>query len=81
MVRRKQCEPQDILLQAEKAQRGNLAAGRARKVAVRECVEETKSPNANTGVIRITGRGITAELPQDISPKLLMVLLKGPSSC
>ena len=35
----------------------------------------------NTGVIRITGRGITAELPQDISAELLTVLLKGLSSC
>ena len=33
------------------------------------------------GVIRITGRGITAELPQDISPELVTALLKGLSSC
>ena len=33
------------------------------------------------GVIRITGRGITAELPQDISLELLTALLKGLSSC
>ena len=45
------------------------------------CVEETKAPTANTGVIRIAGRGITAELPQDISPELLTALLKGLSSC
>ena len=32
-------------------------------------------------VIRINGRGITAELPQDISPELLTALLKGLSSC
>ena len=50
-------------------------------VAVRECIEETKSPNAKVGVIRITGRGITAELPQEISPELLTALLKGLSSC
>ena len=31
--------------------------------------------------IRINGRGITAELPQDISPELLTALLKGLSSC
>ena len=36
---------------------------------------------AAKGVILITGRGITAELPQDISPELLTVLLKGLSSC
>ena len=36
---------------------------------------------AAEGVIRITGRGIIAELPQDISPELLTALLKGLSSC
>ena len=50
-------------------------------VPVRECVEESKAPTANAGVIRITGCGISAELPQDISPELLTVLLKGLSSC
>ena len=50
-------------------------------VPVRDSVEETKAPTANTGVIRITGRGITAELPQDISPELLTAFLKGLSSC
>ena len=49
-------------------------------VPVSAC-EETHTPTANTGAIRITGRGITAELPQDISPDLLMALLKGLSSC
>ena len=37
--------------------------------------------DAAEGMIRITGRGITAELPQDISPELLTTLLKGLSSC
>ena len=50
-------------------------------VPVRDSVEETKVLTANTGVIRINGRGITAELPQDISPELLTALLKGLSSC
>lgn len=50
-------------------------------VPVRDSVEETNIPTANTGVIRITGRVITAELPQDISPELLTALLKGLSSC
>ena len=36
---------------------------------------------SNTGVIRISGHGITAELPQDISPELLAAFLKGLSSC
>ena len=36
---------------------------------------------AAEGVIRIAGRGIAAELPQDISPELLTALLKGRSSC
>ena len=36
---------------------------------------------AAEGMIRITGRGITAELTQDISPELLTALLKGLSSC
>ena len=49
-------------------------------VPVRDSVEETP-PTYNTGVIQITGRGITAELPQDISPELLTALLKGLSSC
>ena len=49
-------------------------------VPVSAC-EETHTPPANTGVIRINGRGITAELPQDISPELLTALLKGLSSC
>lgn len=39
------------------------------------------SMSAAKGMIRITGRGITAELPQDISPELLTALLKGLSSC
>ena len=34
---------------------------------------------AAEGVIRITGHGISAELPQDISPELLTALLKGLS--
>ena len=50
-------------------------------VPVRDSMEETKAPTDNTGVIRITGRGITAELPKDISPELLTALLKGLSSC
>lgn len=50
-------------------------------VKVRDSVEETKATTANTGVIRINGRGITAELPQDISAELLTALLKGLSSC
>ena len=50
-------------------------------VPVRACVEETKAPTDNTGVIRITGRGITAELTQDISPELLTAILKGLSPC
>ena len=50
-------------------------------VPVRDRVEETKATTANAGVIRINGRGITAELPQDISPELLTALLKGLSSC
>lgn len=50
-------------------------------VSVRDSVEETKVLADNTGVIRISGRGITAELPQDISPDLLTALLKGLSSC
>ena len=49
-------------------------------VPVRDSVEETP-PTANAGVIRITGRGIIAELPQDISPELLTALLKGLPSC
>ena len=32
-------------------------------------------------LIRISGGGITAELPRDISPELLATLLKGLSSC
>lgn len=50
-------------------------------VPVRDSVEETKAPTVNAGVIRITGRRITAELPQDISAELLTALLKGLSSC
>ena len=50
-------------------------------VPVRDGLEETKALTANTDVIRITGRGIIAELPQDISPELLTALLKGLSSC
>lgn len=33
------------------------------------------------GLIRISGHGITAELPRDISPELLATFLKGLSSC
>ena len=50
-------------------------------IPVRDSVEETKVLTANAGVIRITGRGISAELPQDISAELLTALLKGLSSC
>ena len=50
-------------------------------VPVSACVEETHTSPANAGTIRITSRGITAELPQDISPNLLTTLLKGLSSC
>ena len=50
-------------------------------VPVKAYVEETHAPTTNAGIIRITGRGITAELPQDISPDLLTALLKGLSLC
>ena len=50
-------------------------------VPVRDSVEETEAPTDNTGVIRITGRGIAVELPLDISPELLTVLVKELSSC
>lgn len=50
-------------------------------VAVSQNTDANISSTANTGIIRINGRGITAELPQDISPELLAVLLKGLSSC
>ena len=50
-------------------------------VPVSACVEEMHAPTANAGTIRITSHGIIAELPQDISPELLTVLLKGLSSC
>lgn len=41
-----------------------------------------RNPNAfDSGLIRISGGGITAELPRDISPELLATLLKGLSSC
>ena len=50
-------------------------------VPVRDSVEETQVLTDNTGVIRISGHEITAELPQDISPELLTALLKGLSSC
>ena len=50
-------------------------------VLVKACDEETHAPTANASTIRITSRGITAELPQDISPELLTALLKGLSSC
>ena len=50
-------------------------------VAVSQNTDVNISSTANTGIIRINGRGITAELPQDISPELLAVLLKGLSSC
>lgn len=36
-------------------------------VPVRDIVEETKYPTANTGTILITGRGIAAELLQGLS--------------
>ena len=35
----------------------------------------------DAGLIRISGGGIAAELPRDISPELLATLLKGLSSC
>ena len=50
-------------------------------VSVRDSVEETESLTDNTGVIRITGRVIAVELPMDISPELLTVLVKELSSC
>lgn len=50
-------------------------------IPVRDSVEETKALTVNAGVIRITGHGITAELPHDISPEVLTALLKGLSSC
>ena len=50
-------------------------------VPVRDSVEETKATTASAGVIRINGCGISAELPQDISPELLTALLKGLSPC
>ena len=50
-------------------------------VAVKQNTDMNILSNANTGLIRISGRGITAELPRDISPELLATLLKGLSSC
>lgn len=50
-------------------------------VAVSKNIGENIVSASNTGVIRINGHGITAELPQDISPELLAEFLKGLSSC
>ena len=81
MVRREKLEHKDILLQVEKAPGSGNKARTAEIVPVRDSVEEKKAPTDNTSVIRITGHGITADLPQDISPELLTALLKGLSSC
>ena len=42
---------------------------------------QRNSAAVDSGLIRISGGGITAELPRDISPELLATLLKGLSSC
>ncbi|MGN0492389.1 MAG: IS66 family insertion sequence element accessory protein TnpA [Acutalibacteraceae bacterium] len=50
-------------------------------VAVKQNTDMNTLSSENTGFIRISGRGITAELPQNISPELLTTLLKGLSAC
>ena len=50
-------------------------------VAVSQNTDVNILSTVNTGLIRITGCGITVELPQDISLELLAMLLKGLSSC
>ena len=50
-------------------------------VALNNAACGSKQSSENPKTIRITGRGIIAELPQDISPELLTAILKGLSSC
>ena len=82
---RRWCEEKDLSTKAfyyrlRKLREAAIKQEQHEIVPVRDSVEETP-PTDNAGVIRINGRGITAELPQDISPELLTALLKGLSSC
>ncbi len=43
--------------------------------------EEQNRHTENKEVIRISGHGITAELPADVSPELVTALMKGMSLC
>ncbi len=50
-------------------------------VEVRAEAEEQNRHTENKEVIRISGHGITAELPADVSPELVIALMKGMSLC
>ena len=72
--------PKTYYYRLRKLRDGALKQEQHEIVPVGGRIGETNT-TANAGVIQITGRGITAELPQDISAELLMALLKGLSSC
>ncbi len=50
-------------------------------VEVRAEEDEQNSHTENKEVIRISGHGITAELPVGVSPELVTALMKGMSLC
>ncbi len=50
-------------------------------VEVKAEAEEQNRHTENKEVIRISGHGITAELPTDVSPELVTALMKGMSLC
>ena len=72
--------PKTYYYRLRKLRDGALKQEQHEIVPVGGRIGETNT-TSNAGVIRITGRGITAELPQDISAELLTALLKGLSSC
>ena len=73
--------PKTYYYRLRKLRDGALKQEQHEIVPVGGRIGETNTPTANAGVIRITGRGISAELPQNISPELLTAFLKGLSSC
>ncbi|MGN0679011.1 MAG: hypothetical protein ACI4JS_05035 [Oscillospiraceae bacterium] len=77
---KRKLEHKDVYYRLRKLQEAAIKLEQHEIVPVRECVEETNMPTSNTGVIRINGCWISTELLLNISPKLLMALLKGLSS-
>ncbi len=72
---------EDTFRSREKQLREETSEPEHEIVEVRAEADEQNRHTENKEVIRISGHGITAELPADVSPELVTALMKGMPLC